>query len=155
MSLYPNAIDAFDRLAVTVFKIDTYIAILTCQPPLLRLKEIRLSSASTFALWNARDLPVWEVRKELEPSGRTKITIPQMLSHLLEAPIDNDSSSVIFLPEDAQIGFLSMFSEIWHLGEDGEYISENLNPIISQKEHLNNQLLTLKRRLDGMLSSGS
>jgi hypothetical protein len=149
-------VDNSNRLAIAVFKIDTYLALWRGQPPNLRPEEMRFVLPSTFALWNAQDLSVWKARQELEPMERTKIAIYRRLFNLSHLPIEGDSFSKVLLPEDVQIGLLSIFSEIWQVGEKASYrISGGLYITLKEREYVTSQLNRWKQRLDAMSSQSS
>ncbi|KAG0646616.1 hypothetical protein D0Z07_7504, partial [Hyphodiscus hymeniophilus] len=103
------------RISTCLFKIDSYLALLRGQPQLLTPEELHFTLPSTFALWNADGLHIWETRHSIEPQARRQTTICQIICE----PALETYSSVdgLMLVEDIQLGICAMHSKIWHLRE--------------------------------------
>jgi hypothetical protein len=98
------------RLAVLLFKIDSYIAILRNQSPLLRPEEMHFSLTTTFALWSSKGLHKFKALTDGEPAEREEMSIFDLTR---QTPDSNPITPSILLPEDIQLSLLSLQSRIW------------------------------------------
>ncbi|KAI9649185.1 hypothetical protein NHQ30_001753 [Ciborinia camelliae] len=133
------------RLAVDLFKIDTYFSIIKGQPPLFRPEELHFSIPETVAHWNAGGLPTWEVRRLDEPKSRSQRSINMMLEDVTLGVIDfSESESML---EDIQICLWAMQSQISQLSKKAQPGRRNEIGLNLQRESLKRQLESLKRGL--------
>lgn len=130
-------------MAAYLFKIDSYLSLLRCQPPVLMPEELHFSLPSTFALYNGLGLHVWEVRQSIEPEIRAQNTIRDLIQNI--APDGISPADGIMLTEDIQLGLCSLQSSIWHLSDQ---LRRNLDTNTAmQRSHLRAQLESWKRLL--------
>ncbi|RFU82038.1 transcription factor zn, c2h2 / cys6 [Trichoderma arundinaceum] len=138
--------EKWKRLATNIFKLDTYISLLTQQPPSLQREEMGLGLTSTFALWNAYGLDVFFRRWPSEPLERSQYKIRD-LALGSQQPI-----SPIILVEDIQIRMMGVTNYVWILSK----MRGNPNPALcispDQKELISARLKRCKLQLDGMTS---
>ncbi|UKZ91795.1 uncharacterized protein TrAFT101_006764 [Trichoderma asperellum] len=136
--------EKWKRLTTTLFKLDTYISLLTQQPPSVQREEMSLGLTSTFALWNAHGLDVFFRRWPSEPLERSSYKICDLAlgSH---QPI-----SPVMLVEDIQIRMMGVTNYVWILSK----MRGNPNPALcasaDQKELISARLKRCKLQLDGM-----
>ncbi|PON23477.1 hypothetical protein TGAM01_v207711 [Trichoderma gamsii] len=136
--------EKWKRLATNLFKLDTYISLLTQQPPSVQREEMSLGLTSTFALWNAYGLDVFFRRWPSEPLERSSYKICD-LALGSQQPI-----SPIMLVEDIQIRMMGVTNYVWILSK----MRGNPNPALcasaDQKELIATRLKRCKLQLDGM-----
>jgi hypothetical protein len=128
-----------DRLSTCLFKIDSYLAVLRGQPELLMLEELFFTLPSTFALWNAQGLDIWQIRHSIEPESRSQTNICRIIRQPTLESFTPDEG--LMLIEDIQLGICAMHSKVWHLRER---IREGPDQEISNAIERD----ALKRRLD-------
>ena len=128
-----------DRLSSCLFKVDSYLNILRGQPELLTPEELHFTLPSTFALWNAAGLNIFEIRYSIEPQSRSQTTICRIIREpALESFARIDG---LMLVEDIQLGICAMHSNIWQLLERMRDSPENEVSIAIERD-------SLKRRLE-------
>ncbi|KAM0450017.1 hypothetical protein ACHAO4_006896 [Trichoderma viride] len=136
--------EKWKRLTTSLFKLDTYISLLTQQPPSIQREEMSLGLTSTFALWNAYGLDVFFRRWPSEPLERSSYKICD-LALGSQQPI-----SPIMLVEDIQIRMMGVTNYVWILSK----MRGNPNPALcasaDQKELISTRLKRCKLQLDGM-----
>ncbi|KAK1246545.1 hypothetical protein MKX08_000347 [Trichoderma sp. CBMAI-0020] len=136
--------EKWKRLATNLFKLDTYISLLTQQPPSVQREEMSLGLTSTFALWNAYGLDVFFRRWPSEPLERSSYKICD-LALGSQQPI-----SPVMLVEDIQIRMMGVTNYVWILSK----MRGNPNPALcasaDQKELISTRLKRCKLQLDGM-----
>ncbi|KAM0519591.1 hypothetical protein ACHAPE_003770 [Trichoderma viride] len=136
--------EKWKRLATNLFKLDTYISLLTQQPPSVQREEMSLGLTSTFALWNAYGLDVFFRRWPSEPLERSSYKICD-LALGSQQPI-----SPVMLVEDIQIRMMGVTNYVWILSK----MRGNPNPALcasaDQKELIATRLKRCKLQLDGM-----
>ncbi|KAG9244516.1 hypothetical protein BJ878DRAFT_421194 [Calycina marina] len=105
------------RLACYLLKIDAYLNLLRCQPSILCAEDVtHYLLPSTYSLYNANGLGVWETRLSIEPAHRCNIFIHRMIgSPKLDA--DSQIEDGMLLIEDIQIGLCAMYHDILSLSE--------------------------------------
>ncbi|KAL7794422.1 hypothetical protein V8C37DRAFT_376614 [Trichoderma ceciliae] len=138
--------EKWKRLATNIFKLDTYLSLLTQQPPLLQREELGLGLTSTFALWNAHGLDVFFRRWPSEPLERCQYKIRD-LALGSQQPV-----SPVILIEDIQTRMMGVTNYVWILDK----MRGNPNPALcvspDQKELISARLKRCKLQLDGMTS---
>ncbi|EHK44884.1 hypothetical protein TRIATDRAFT_242742 [Trichoderma atroviride IMI 206040] len=136
--------EKWKRLTTNLFKLDTYISLLTQQPPSVQREEMSLGLTSTFALWNAYGLDVFFRRWPSEPLERSSYKICD-LALGSQQPI-----SPVMLVEDIQIRMMGVTNYVWILSK----MRGNPNPALcasaDQKELIATRLKRCKLQLDGM-----
>lgn len=133
------------RIAVDLFKIDTYFSVIKGQPPLLRPEELHFSIPDTIAHWNADGLPIFEVRQPDEPKSRNQRSINTMLEEVTLGTIEfSENESML---EDVQICLWAMQSQISQLSKRFQPSRRTDISLNIQRESLKRQLESLKRGL--------
>ena len=91
---------------VSILKLDTYMALLSNQPPFLHTEELELQLPSTFALWNALGIDVFFERDPQEPKWREQLTMADFIggSAVPSSPL---------LPDDVALGLCGAYRDIW------------------------------------------
>ncbi|KAF7853305.1 uncharacterized protein EAF02_011959 [Botrytis sinoallii] len=142
------------RIAVDLFKIDTYFTAITVQPVLLKPEELHFSIPETIALWNAVGLPIWAARQPGEPKSRSHRSINVMIEEVALGGIEfSENESML---EDIQICLWAMQSEILQLSKQAQPERRNELSLNIQRQSLKRQLEALKRgfsNLSGKISS--
>ncbi|KAB8295902.1 hypothetical protein EYC80_008723 [Monilinia laxa] len=133
------------RIAVDLFKIDTYFSVIKGQPPLLRPEELHFSIPDTIAHWNADGLTIWEVRHPDEPKSRNQRSINTMLEELTLGTIEFSENESMM--EDVQICLWAMQSQISQLSKRFQPSRRTEISLNIQRESLKRQLESLKRGL--------
>ncbi|KAF7955736.1 hypothetical protein EAE96_004660 [Botrytis aclada] len=131
------------RIAVYLFKIDTYFSAITVQPVLLKPEELYFSIPNTIALWNAGGIPVWEARQLDEPKSRSYRSINVMLEEVALGGIEFPENESML--EDVQICLWAMQPEILQLSKQGRPERQNELSLNIQRQSLKRQLEALKR----------
>ncbi|KAF7915487.1 uncharacterized protein EAE98_011090 [Botrytis deweyae] len=142
------------RIAVDLFKIDTYFTAITVQPVLLKPEELHFSIPETIALWNAVGLPIWAARQPSEPKSRNHRSINVMLEEVALGGIEFSENE--YMLEDIQICLWAMQSEILQLSKQAQPERRNELSLNIQRQSLKRQLEALKRgfsNLSGKISS--
>ncbi|KAF7865235.1 hypothetical protein EAF04_006212 [Stromatinia cepivora] len=133
------------RIAVDLFKIDTYFSVIKGQPLLIKPEELHFSIPETFAHWNADGLPIWEVRRLDEPKSRSQRSINMMFEEVILGTINfSENESML---EDIQICLWAMQSQISQLSKQSPPQRQNELSLNIQRESLKRQLESLKRGL--------
>ncbi|UKZ57463.1 hypothetical protein TrVGV298_011320 [Trichoderma virens] len=138
--------EKWKRLAASMFKIDSYISLLTQQPPSLQREELGLSLPSTFGQWNAFGLDVFFRRWPTEPMERSQYRISDIALGSVQ-PI-----SSILLVEDLQIRMMGVTNYVWILNKMRGNPNPSLCASSEQKELVSVRLRRCKLQLDGMTS---
>ncbi|KAL7954679.1 hypothetical protein V8C34DRAFT_317069 [Trichoderma compactum] len=138
--------EKWKRLVANMFKLDTYISLLTQQPPSLQREELSLSLTSTFGQWNAYGLDVFFRRWPSEPMERTQYRICD-LALGSQQPI-----SPVILVEDLQIRMMGVSNYVWILNKMRGSPNPNLCVSSEQRELISGRLKRCKMQLDGMTS---
>jgi hypothetical protein len=129
-----------------MFKLDSYISLLTKQPPLLQREELSLSLTSTFGQWNAHGLDVFFRRWPSEPLERTQYRICD-LALGSQQPIPP-----VILIEDLQMRMMGVTNYVWILNK----MRGSHNPVLcisaDQNELISARLKRCKLQLDSMTS---
>ncbi|KAH6609809.1 transcription factor zn [Trichoderma cornu-damae] len=138
--------EKWKRLATSIFKLDTYMSLLTQQPPLLQREEMGLGLTSTFALWNSYSLDAFLRRWPFEPLERSQHKMRDL------ALGSRQPISPTILVEDIQTRMMGVTNYVWILSE----MRGNPNPALcvspDQKELISARLKRCKLQLDGMTS---
>ncbi|KAL7806418.1 hypothetical protein V8C44DRAFT_339209 [Trichoderma aethiopicum] len=138
--------EKWKRLCTNMFKLDSYISLLTQQPPLLQREELSLSLTSTFGQWNAYGLDVFFRRWPSEPLERTQYRICD-LALGSQQPIPP-----VILVEDLQIRMMGVTNYVWILNK----MRGSPNPALcvspDQKELISARLKRCKLQLDSITS---
>lgn len=130
------------RIAIGLFKIDTYFSVIKGQPLLIKPEELHFSIPETFAHWNADGLPIFEVRRRDEPKSRSQRLINMMFEEVTLGTIDfSENDSML---EDIQMCLWAMQSQISQLSKQDPQKRNELSLNI-QRESLKRQLESLKR----------
>ncbi|KAJ8069298.1 hypothetical protein OCU04_002958 [Sclerotinia nivalis] len=130
------------RIAIDLFKIDTYFSVIKGQPLLIKPEELHFSIPETFAHWNADGLPIFEVRQRDEPKSRSQRSINMMFEEVTLGTIDfSENESML---EDIQMCLWAMQSQISQLSKQNPQQRNELSLNI-QRESLKRQLESLKR----------
>lgn len=131
------------RLAFNVLKIDTYMALLCNQPPVLHVEELELGLTSTFSLYNAYGIDKFFLRRRQEPPDRIQCSMANMARY----PRTMLSSGT--LVDDVALGFYGTYLRIWKWAQ-----TRRINPFgmvdSEQGESVSHQLETWKIRLDSI-----
>ncbi|TGO66234.1 hypothetical protein BOTNAR_0065g00200 [Botryotinia narcissicola] len=131
------------RIAVDLFKIDTYFSAITVQPVLLKPEELHFSIPDTIALWNAGGLPNWEACQLNEPKSRSHRSINVMFEEVALGVVEfSENESML---EDIQICLWAMQSEILQLSKQSRPERRNELSLNIQRQSLKRQLEALKR----------
>ncbi|KAJ4855894.1 fungal zn(2)-Cys(6) binuclear cluster domain-containing protein [Trichoderma breve] len=138
--------EKWKRLVANMFKLDTYISLLTQQPPSLQREELSLSLTSTFGQWNAYGLDVFFRRWPSEPMERAQYRICD-LALGSQQPI-----SPVILVEDLQIRMMGVTNYVWILNKMRGSPNPNLCVSSEQRELISGRLKRCKLQLDGMTS---
>ncbi|KAH0522640.1 hypothetical protein TsFJ059_006461 [Trichoderma semiorbis] len=138
--------EKWKRLVANMFKLDTYISLLTQQPPSLQREELSLSLTSTFGQWNAYGLDVFFRRWPSEPMERAQYRICD-LALGSQQPI-----SPVILVEDLQIRMMGVTNYVWILNKMRGSPNPNLCVSSEQRELISARLKRCKLQLDGMTS---
>ncbi|KAG9236530.1 hypothetical protein BJ875DRAFT_222212 [Amylocarpus encephaloides] len=135
------------RLALYLFKIDSYFSLLKGYPPLITIQDLHFPPPSSLGHWDADGLHVWESRIEGEPALREKTSILDMISNAASNP---SAENGIVLIEDLQLLMYSMQAPLRRLHQE---------PIpqiaFASSDSLKTQLDAIKIRLDQMTSQDS
>ncbi|PTB65678.1 hypothetical protein BBK36DRAFT_1120736 [Trichoderma citrinoviride] len=138
--------EKWKRLCTNMFKIDSYISLLTQQPPLLQREEMSLSLTSTFGQWNAWGIDVFFRRWPSEPVERSQYRICD-LALGSQQPIPP-----VILVEDLQIRMMGVTNYVWILNK----MRGSPNPALcvspDHKELISARLKRCKLQLDSMTS---
>ncbi|KAL6863605.1 hypothetical protein J3F83DRAFT_745006 [Trichoderma novae-zelandiae] len=138
--------EKWKRLCINMFKLDSYISLLTQQPPTLQREEMSLSLTSTFGQWNAYGLDVFFRRWPSEPLERSQYRICD-LALGSQQPIPP-----VILVEDLQIRMMGVTNYVWILNK----MRGSPNPALcvspDQKELISARLKRCKLQLDSMTS---
>ncbi|ESZ96406.1 hypothetical protein SBOR_3238 [Sclerotinia borealis F-4128] len=133
------------RIAVDLFKIDTYLSVIKGQPPLIRPEELHFNIPETIAHWNANGLQMWEIRHPDEPKSRSQRSIIMMLEELALGTIEFSEKESLL--EDVQICLWAMQSQISQLSKRAQPTRRNDLSLNLQRESLKRQVDSLKRGL--------
>ena len=131
------------RIAVGLFKIDTYFSAITLQLGLLKPEELYFSIPDTIALWNAGGIHRWEARQMNEPKSRSYRSINVMLEGIALGGIEFPQNESML--EDIQICLWAMQSEILQLLKQGQPGMRNEISLSIQRQSLKRQMEALKR----------
>ncbi|KAH7324042.1 hypothetical protein BKA65DRAFT_407375 [Rhexocercosporidium sp. MPI-PUGE-AT-0058] len=134
------------RLAAYLFKVDAYLSILRDQPATILPEELHFPLPSTFGLYNADGLHIWEERQANEPIYRSQKPIYKMITECSMEPIPGLEQSMLI--EDIQTCICAMQSAIWKVGTFDEY---QVTAVL-QRDSLRRQLNNLMARLNQMFS---
>lgn len=115
------------------------MAMLRNQAPHLQREELDVELLSTFAMWNAHGLNVFDRRLPEEPTDRARYSMSEAIGN----PQPPMASS--WLVEDIQLGLCGMFSSIWR---HAQLRRSGTAPDAASQESLSHQLGAWKRHLD-------
>ncbi|KAM0540814.1 hypothetical protein ACHAPJ_013502 [Fusarium lateritium] len=99
------------RLVVNFYKLDTYVAILRQEPPILNQTEMEAELPVRFSLWNTKSLDIFYERFPYEPTGRQSRTVNQVTTG------DTVSLDIPLFPEDIELGLCGMLQQVWSVAE--------------------------------------
>lgn len=101
-----SIIEHWKRTVAVLFKIDTYMSLLSHKEPQLNTYELKVPVTSSFTLWNAYGMDVWFQRQRKEP---------ERTLHMSAFSLKNIQSlgSEGLLVEDTHIGLCSLYNDIW------------------------------------------
>jgi hypothetical protein len=99
------------RLALILFKIDSYLSLLRQQPPLLQREEFCCKLPTTFATWNAHGIYVFFKRQPLDPVDRDEHNASKMIRNA-----QNWMTSPLLI-EDVNLGLCGMQRSLWRYAE--------------------------------------
>lgn len=109
--------EARKRLAIYLFKIDSYLSILNGQPPQLHPEELHFSLSSTYATYNADGILEFENRYALEPALRSQKIIRDMLK---DPQFSTSLPDHQLLIEDITLCLCNMHPSIWQLSQNSK-----------------------------------
>ncbi|PVH76532.1 hypothetical protein DL98DRAFT_425363 [Cadophora sp. DSE1049] len=137
------------RLAAYLFKIDAYLSVLRLQPATTLPEELHFPLPSTFGLYNADGLHIWEERQANEPVYRSQKSIYKMITDSALEPVPGIEQPMLI--EDVQTCICAMQTAIWKVCISSEC------PVttVLQKDSLRRQLDNSKTRLNDMFSQFS
>lgn len=112
------------RLAISLFKIDTYLSLFRSQPSMLHPEEMHFSLPTTYTFWNSCTLENFGQQLAAEPPERQTVSI----FDLMRSPFtprrpsltttDPDAiEGMLLFPEDIQLGLCSLQASIWEAVE--------------------------------------
>ncbi|KAH7388956.1 hypothetical protein BKA64DRAFT_645427 [Cadophora sp. MPI-SDFR-AT-0126] len=133
------------RLAAYLFKIDAYLSVLRLQPSSTLLEELHHPLPSTFGLYNADGLHIWEERQANEPLYRSQNSMYKMITDSALEPVAGIEQPMLI--EDVQTCICAMQTAIWKA-----CMSECPVTLGLQQDSLRRQLDNLKARLNNMFS---
>ncbi|KAI6781443.1 uncharacterized protein J7T54_001405 [Emericellopsis cladophorae] len=104
-----NQRSQWKNLSAVAFKVDTYLALLFNEPPLLHAEELQLSLPCTFASENAAGIVRFFQRAKREPPEREHIAVAD---YVLYPEWFEEQMSHTAL-EDINLGLLGCYRDIW------------------------------------------
>jgi hypothetical protein len=137
------------RLAAHLWKADTYLSLIRCQPKVMMPEELYFTLPSTYSLWNADGLYVWEERQSREPTFRSETSMFDMITDSL-SDSSKSSSNIPMLIEDVQVCMCALQSSIWRFFQPATTPKDCEFDVILQKDTLRRRLDALRSRLDQM-----
>ena len=99
---------SFFRIVTSLYKVDTYLAIVRDNPPFLHREELDVSLTSTYSLWNCYGLDIFFKRLPNEPSDRAGFKLSEVLANA------RTPARSLLLIEDVQLGFCGLNMRLWH-----------------------------------------
>ncbi|CAM1503243.1 Fc.00g080190.m01.CDS01 [Cosmosporella sp. VM-42] len=101
--------EKWKRLVANTYKLDTFLAILRRQPPILHTAEIDVELTFRFCLWNTKTIDVLQRRYSEEPLDRQTYKMSQFLApDAVLAPAD-------LLVEDIELGLCGTLLQAWEI----------------------------------------
>ncbi|KEY70509.1 hypothetical protein S7711_02676, partial [Stachybotrys chartarum IBT 7711] len=140
--------ESLKRLAINTFKVDTYLALLAGDLPILQLDEINYSLTATHAFFNAFGLDILYRRFPAEPIDRSLYKICDLATMAAQ-----QSMPSLVLIEDLQYGLLGIMKDIGLLTQTQRSRGPIAQPSSTHKEILANQLNLFKDHLDKIVST--
>lgn len=132
------------RLVANLFKVDTYLSLIRCQPNVVMPEELYFTLPGTYSMWNARELRIWEERHLFEPTFRNEKSMSDMITDSTSES-QNSTTEYPMLIEDIQLCISAIQSSMWKLFHPAGTPKDCEIDVVLQKD-------TLRRRLD-MLTS--
>ncbi|CZT53103.1 uncharacterized protein RSE6_14543 [Rhynchosporium secalis] len=131
------------RLATYLFKIDAYLSMFRDQPAVVLSEELHYSLPSTFRLYNADGLHIWEERQAKEPIYRSQTSTRKMIARSSFDLVTEDEKPMLI--EDIQTCICAMQPNIWKICAASGYYQHDTT--IISKNNLKAQLDSLKNKL--------
>lgn len=107
------------RVGYSALRIDTYMSILTQQPPMLRYEEIGLALPVTERLWNATSADDFSELMWNEPTGRSKRTFRMLIRNAIESR-GRSHRKLRLLESDLHLGLCAVYGRLWGVSQDFE-----------------------------------
>lgn len=101
--------ERFNRLIGLTYQFDVYFALAYEKPPILHRQEVGADIPSTFAVWNAHPISVFDKRRLEEPPERCRFRISEMT----DCPGSLPASQL--LVEDVLLGLCGLLQNVWVL----------------------------------------
>lgn len=135
------------KLAVCLFKIDTYLSLLRNQPRIMSSEDLYFTLPMTHASWDAEGLVVWQERYSREPPHRVKKTMIDMITDNLSLMSSMDYPMLI---EDIHLCLCAMQSSVWKLQHTVAQTKNAEVNVVLEKDSLRRIVHTLLQKLDRM-----
>ncbi|KAJ4245231.1 hypothetical protein NW762_014101 [Fusarium torreyae] len=142
-------------LVVNSYKLDTYVAILRQESPILNQTEMEAELPVRFSLWNTKSLDIFYERLPYEPKVRQSRTIKQVITGNTVSP------DIPLFPEDIELGLCGMLQQVWAVAKlhsvEGFDVTGTVTylTLLSRLESWRIHLENISAQLDQALTTGT